>query len=210
MKGWRKALLALCIVIAAAGPAWAADFFSKADSGPWSTPVMTGMIMDLAGFGLFLTGGLITGVDEDLLEPGIIVYHIGACVMVGGGALWTSAMGTRESAYRKAGTIGAATPYGGRSWTMTGISGGLLVGGFLIGAAVGDLEGALISVGMSGAGAILELFNAYLVRLPWRDALDSTWLEKGAASGLSLSPSLAIIPAREGRGTGLALAFRSR
>lgn len=209
MKGWKKALLALCIAIAAAGPAWSADFFSKADSGPWSAPVMTGMVMDLAGFGLLLTGGLLTSVDEDLLDAGLILYHTGSCVMVTGGAVWTFGMGSRESAYVKAKTSGAM-PYGGRSWTMTGISAALIIGGFLVDAAIDDWDGDIISVSMGGAGAILELLNAYLVRLPWRDALDAAWLEKGKASGLSVQPSLAIIPAREGRGTGLALAFRSR
>ncbi len=169
----RKALFALIVLLVFLSPSFAETSpFENMTGSPKPTKfdggVLTGFVIDVGGYALFLSGGLLTSVDLGL---GLTLYNVGGAASVIGGSVWTLFLSQKHDAYVK-GKAADITGLKDLSWTLVWCSLGCAVGsaGLQI---FTDGVGDIIGIVLAGAAVIIEVCNAWLVRVEWNPKINT-------------------------------------
>jgi hypothetical protein len=143
--------------------------------GPYDGGMFTGFVIDVAGYGCFLAGGLLVSVD---LGTGLVFYNIGTLTTAIGGTVWTLYMSQKHDAYSKDG-IPAPDDLKNLSWTLVWASLGCTAGSAAL-QIFTDGVGDIIGIVLGGAAVVIEVCNAWLVRIEWNPKLNDGYSAKHA------------------------------
>jgi hypothetical protein len=196
----------------AANPALAETLLLKENARTAGAPVdrakggiVTGLVIDMIGFGLFIGGGAVVSIN---LGVGLMLAYLGASIVSVGSTVSTISFTVRHSAYVNAGF----NPSGGRrvaAWILTSFTIGTFAGGIGMGvASAGDIGLAIGSICMNGASVIIEIIN-FMVRQKWDLALQRSAVNS-TSSAMVLPVAYAVTNPETGRQTpvfGVAGAF---
>ena len=164
------------------------------ESGPnprqWSAGITTGIVVDLAGYGLAVAGTAVGMIDTDLTLP---LLGAGTLVMTAGGLVTTIFLGQMAEAYMGAGIALEGDP-GPTSWTLTWVSVGCTAAAALTGITqfAGDAT-PWIALAFLGGALIAESVNLFSVRSDWMNKLEKARAEKFGAA-LIVTPTLVLAP----------------
>ena len=141
--------------------------------------IITGGVIDLVGFTLFMVGGAVSSRN---LGVGLNLAYSGGGLLTVGSVVSSVSYTARHKAYRDAG-YGVTTGRRAGSWVLTGLTLACYGGSLGVGmASDGSLGLALTSIGLNGAAAIFEMVNLLTVRPKWDAALRAGAAKKPSAS----------------------------
>jgi hypothetical protein len=136
---------------------------------PYRTGYMTGLITDLVGYALVVTGGAITFIAPGATMP---LFGVGTLTMTVGGMVQNIYLGKFQAALNAAGA-GVPDNAGKPAWTLTWISVGCISGAAVMGITqlAGEDASPWISFGLMAGALVSETINVYSVRGKWATTL---------------------------------------
>jgi hypothetical protein len=165
----KKICMVLFLVTLAVAPLCAQ---SAAPTGgipmPYRSGYMTGMVVDLVGYALVVTGSALTFLAPDATLP---LFGLGTLTMTAGGFVQNAYLGKYQAALDAAGA-GIPVSAGRTSKILSWVSAGCVAAALAIGPAelAGDATDVITLVLMGGA-LVCESVNLFSVRNAWGSTL---------------------------------------
>jgi len=158
--------------------------------GPWDPGIYAGMITDLIGYALFVSGGAIATID---FSTSVALSDVGSLGMTIGGLVWSIFLDQKNAAYADAG-ISIPTDKRSLSWTLVWVSAGCTAGSVVVALADESFTGGLISFILVAAAAVVETINATGPRQKWAAALNEGYrAQNSSLSGPAVFPEVALL-----------------